>query len=124
MNVPDNMRREEQLAIQYVYETEAFDRAICTGPMGRDGILPATPQERAASIEFARRLHKRIYDEINQVSLSSEAYSRYSRDWRHRPFDFTSDVYHCLKARGAFPAPAAVPKFPIDYGRNDSFWTL
>ena len=31
----------------YYAACEAYDRTVCTGPMGRDGILPATPHELA-----------------------------------------------------------------------------
>ena len=30
----------------YYAQCEAYDRTVCTGPMGRDGILPATSHER------------------------------------------------------------------------------
>jgi hypothetical protein len=34
------------LARAYHERTEAYDRTVCTGPIGRDGIMPATPRER------------------------------------------------------------------------------
>jgi hypothetical protein len=33
------------LARAYHERTEAYDRTVCTGPIGRDGIMPATPRE-------------------------------------------------------------------------------
>lgn len=30
----------------YYAQCESYDRTVCTGPMGRDGILPATSHER------------------------------------------------------------------------------
>jgi hypothetical protein len=33
------------LARAYHDRTEAYDRTVCTGPIGRDGIMPATPRE-------------------------------------------------------------------------------
>jgi hypothetical protein len=36
-------------ARDYHERCEAFDRTVCTGPVGRDGgVLPATPAERVA----------------------------------------------------------------------------
>jgi hypothetical protein len=34
------------LAREYYRRTEAYDRTVCTGPMTRDGIMPATYRER------------------------------------------------------------------------------
>lgn len=48
---PEPTERElklRALAVRYIAESEAFDRTVCTGPIGRDGILPATPQELGA----------------------------------------------------------------------------
>lgn len=50
----DHQRREA--ALRYVHETEAYDRTVCTGPIGRDGIMPANPRERALSTRFASSL--------------------------------------------------------------------
>jgi hypothetical protein len=41
--------RLDGLAERYIAETEAFDRQVCTGPVGRDGIMPASPRELALS---------------------------------------------------------------------------
>lgn len=50
----DQQRREA--ALRYVHETEAYDRTVCTGPIGRDGIMPANASERALSIRFSSDL--------------------------------------------------------------------
>ena len=57
----DHQRREA--ALRYVSETEAYDRTVCTGPIGRDGIMPATARERAQSIRFASSLLDRLASE-------------------------------------------------------------
>ena len=31
----------------YYAQCESYDRSVCTGPMGRDGVLPATSRETA-----------------------------------------------------------------------------
>lgn len=45
-----------QLAERYVRESEAYDRTVCTGPIGRDGVMPATPHERALISRNAQQL--------------------------------------------------------------------
>ena len=37
--------RLHELATRYHAECEAYDQTVCTGPMGQDGIMPATPHE-------------------------------------------------------------------------------
>lgn len=54
----DQQRREA--ALRYIHETEAYDRTVCTGPIGRDGIMPANARERAQSIRFASSLLHRL----------------------------------------------------------------
>lgn len=53
----------DDLAAEYYRRTEAYDRTVCTGPIGRDGILPATDQERRLIAINARAvlcdLHRR-----------------------------------------------------------------
>ena len=42
----------------YFRTCEAFDRTVCTGPIGRDGgVLPASPTERALIEKNARVRH-------------------------------------------------------------------
>lgn len=36
-----------EAAVQYHVRCELFDRKVCSGPMGRDGVLPANPREQA-----------------------------------------------------------------------------
>lgn len=48
------------LAEQYVNEAEAYDRTVCTGPVLRDGIMPATPHEFALVNRNACQLLERI----------------------------------------------------------------
>ena len=51
--------RDHQLrsiAERYVQESEAYDRTVCTGGIGRDGVLPATPREHALISRNAQQL--------------------------------------------------------------------
>lgn len=52
--------RLHAIAKQYVDETETYDRSVCTGPIGRDGIMPATPYEFALVNRNAIRVMSRL----------------------------------------------------------------
>lgn len=44
------------VANTYVRDTEAFDRTVCTGPIIRGSVMPASPRERALINRNARSL--------------------------------------------------------------------
>ena len=48
------------VAQQYVDETETYDRSVCTGPIGRDGIMPATRHEFALVNQNAKKVMNRL----------------------------------------------------------------
>jgi len=52
-----------QAAERYVSEAETYDRTVCTCPIGKDGILPATPREFALVNRNAHSLLTRIAGE-------------------------------------------------------------
>lgn len=57
------MKNEETLmglAKQYYEETEAFDRTVCTGPIRKGVILPATPNEHSLVNRNARMLNAKL----------------------------------------------------------------
>ena len=43
----ESVRRLSVAAEQYVAETEAYDRTVCTGPIKHGSIIPATPREHS-----------------------------------------------------------------------------
>lgn len=43
----ESQRRLSAAAEQYVAETEAYDRTVCTGPIKHDSIMPATSREHS-----------------------------------------------------------------------------
>lgn len=47
-----------ELAKEYHETTEAYDRTVCTGPIGRDGIFPANSHERGLIGKHARTILK------------------------------------------------------------------
>lgn len=50
------------LAEEYDRRTELYDRRVCTGPIGQDGIMPATPAERAAITRHAHQVRRELVD--------------------------------------------------------------
>ena len=61
-----------RIAENYVRQTEAYDRTVCTGPIGRDGILPATAQERSLCSRNATRLMQQVCAEYSHLFNRSE----------------------------------------------------
>lgn len=57
----------DDLAEEYYRRTEAYDLAVCTGPMGCDGILPATRDE----FNLINRNAIAILRELNHRALVS-----------------------------------------------------
>jgi len=49
-----------QVAEQYIRDTEAYDRTVCTGPIIRGEIMPATLHERGQINRFASQLLARL----------------------------------------------------------------
>lgn len=68
----DGDRTLRRVAENYVRQTEAYDRTICTGPIGRDGILPATAQERSRSSRNAMRQMDQLCTEYSHLFSRSE----------------------------------------------------
>ena len=56
---PRAMRLQE-MAEQYHTECEAYDRTVCTGPVTKDGIMPATHDECALINRNALTVLQRI----------------------------------------------------------------
>ena len=61
-----------RLAEEYHTRCETYDRTVCTGPVGRDGILPATDWERREITRNALLVKK----ELQGRSLPSAGESR------------------------------------------------
>jgi len=51
-----------KLAEEYHTRCEDYDRRVCTGPIGRDGILPMTNQEMGAINRNALAVRKELQD--------------------------------------------------------------
>ncbi|ANF87734.1 hypothetical protein A7J50_4379 [Pseudomonas antarctica] len=48
------------LALQYIDETETYDRTVCTGPILHDGVMPATRHQFALANRNARQTMDRL----------------------------------------------------------------
>ncbi|AUF99807.1 hypothetical protein CXQ81_04115 [Pseudomonas sp. 09C 129] len=68
-----------QAAKRYVSEAEAYDRTVCTGPISKDGILPATPRELALVNRNAHALLTRIADAHSHLFSRGELLREISR---------------------------------------------
>lgn len=71
----------EELVRQYHERCEAYDRTVCTGPTGRDGVMPATPHERALINLNAQRVRQEILERNN---IGPAAFSAAMRDFDRR----------------------------------------
>jgi len=89
------------LAAQYHRQTEAYDRLVCTGPMGRDGILPADGYEQGM---INRNAH-----EIRKVIEAEAAKHGYTPAQLHRAIVATA-------AAGQRSSPSAVSAVCPDCG--------
>jgi hypothetical protein len=78
-------------AHRYHEETEAYDRTVCTGPIGRDGgILPATPEQRWMINRNAIRVFKEIWVEAKRLGVSREELHEAIR--KNQPNDMVTRV--------------------------------
>ncbi|MFJ7315617.1 hypothetical protein ACIQVE_23225 [Pseudomonas sp. NPDC098747] len=60
--LPESETRLQALAEDYCRETEAYDLTVCSGPLGRDGILPDNHQELALINRHAQQVFDRLCD--------------------------------------------------------------
>ena len=72
-------------AERYVAESEAYDRTVCTGPIIRGEIMPATPRERALISRAADQLFKRLVAENAGLFSSDELQQEIHRIERAKP---------------------------------------
>jgi hypothetical protein len=59
-----------KLAAEYHRRTEEYDRMVCTGPIGRDGIMPATRAELGAIDRHARQVRAELVDRALQAGFT------------------------------------------------------
>ena len=71
-------------ATRYHIECEEYDRTVCTGQIGRDGIMPATPHEMARINRNAQAVRKRILFDAERDGLIPDDVTRAIRTWSGR----------------------------------------
>lgn len=59
------------LAEEYYRRAEEYDRTVCTGPIGPDGIMPTTPAELAAINRHADQLRLELVDRALQAGFTA-----------------------------------------------------
>ena len=73
--------RLHELATRYHTECESYDRTVCTGPMGRDGIMPATPREMALINRNAHVVRKRLMEKAAREGIGRDELARAISKW-------------------------------------------
>ncbi len=75
----------DELAERYRRRTEAFDRTVCTGPIGPDGgILPANGRESSEINRNARRMLEQTLAEGERLGFDRYAVQEAISHWRPR----------------------------------------
>jgi hypothetical protein len=64
------------LAQQYQDRCEAFDRTVCSGPIGRDGILPADYREGAKINRHAISVFNELCKKAEEAGYSKQDFQR------------------------------------------------
>src|SRR5574337_277762 len=90
---PERDNRLHDLATRYHTECEAYDQTVCTGPIGQDGIMPASPREMALINRNAHAVRKRLTEEAAREGIGREELARAICKWHgslpnvliHRP---------------------------------------
>ena len=58
------------LAKEYHTRTEAYDRAICTGPILHGGIMPETPHQHRAIQRNALAIHRELLEKARNLGFT------------------------------------------------------
>lgn len=74
----------EALVEDYHRTCEAYDRTVCTGPMGLDGILPANPREMGLIQRHAGSAHRNLVARAAAAGFVREELSQAMRRFDHR----------------------------------------
>lgn len=74
--------RLHDYATRYHTECELYDRTVCSGPIGLDGIMPATPGEMGLINRNARAVRARIDAEATRDGFTRKELARAISKWR------------------------------------------
>lgn len=73
--------RLHELATRYHIECETYDRTVCTGPVGKDGIMPANYREMALINKNAHKVRDRLTEEAAREGIGREELARAISKW-------------------------------------------
>ena len=73
--------RLHELATRYHAECEAYDRTVCTGPAGRDGVMPANPRELGLINRKAHAVRKNLEEEAQREGIGREELAQAISKW-------------------------------------------
>jgi hypothetical protein len=62
------------LAAEYFLRTEEYDRTVCSGPIGRDGIMPANAHELGAVNRNARQVRRELIERAHHAGFSKKQF--------------------------------------------------
>lgn len=62
--------------LEYYDRCEGYDRTVCTGPMGRDGVMPVNPEQRAIINRHAANLSKLVNLKLIEVDADTSRRGR------------------------------------------------
>jgi hypothetical protein len=79
--ITERDQKLHELATRYHTECELYDRTVCTGPTGLDGVMPATPREMALINRNAHAVRKRIELEAERDGFTREELARAISKW-------------------------------------------
>lgn len=70
--VSDEEKRLRELAFEYHERTEAYDRTVCTGPIKRGAIMPATHDEVALINQHALKVRKELGQKAESLGFTAK----------------------------------------------------
>lgn len=85
------------LAREYQWRTEAFDRTVCTGPVGRDGVMPIS----ARQLTLIARNAKKVLDDLRRRA-EAEGYTFEALRMAMRSYNNSPEAVADMRA--IFPA--------------------
>ncbi len=79
--ITERDQKLHELATRYHTECELYDRTVCTGPVGMDGVMPATPREMGLINRNAKAVRSRIEAEATSDGFTREELARAISKW-------------------------------------------
>ena len=88
-------KRLRELAHEYHERTEAYDRTVCTGPIVRGGIMPATPEQHSRINIHARTVRDELGVEAARLGFTPKQWREAISNVAHEmPNDQSAEAAH------------------------------